>query len=108
MKFDSKIFLVIGIALIFTGIAFFFMEGKLTKQTVTGQFISTNDCMGIVQGVVVTDYGNSTDSMCDNSKKYNGKVVEVTGYIYEHDCKEGEGCFEAPYMKDIEEIRLVY
>ena len=104
---DSKIFLVAGVIVLFIGVMSMFMGSSDTKVTISGQFVVTKGCMGVVQGTLIEDYGNSTEPMCDNAAFYDGKVVEVTGYVYEYECKKGEECFGGPYMKDIESIEVI-
>ncbi len=76
------------------------------KATVAGQFVKLEDCTGVVDGTLITDYGNTTLSDCENAEMFNGKILQVTGYVYEQEC-EGEGCFYGPYMKDVESIETV-
>lgn len=102
-----KILLVSGVALVAIAVSLLAI-GNMgdTKTTVTGQFIATNGCKGVVGGTLITDYGAVAD-MCEKAEKLDGKTVEVTGWVYEHECKKGEECFVGPYMRKIEEIRIL-
>ncbi len=73
------------------------------KVTVRGVFTLTNGCMGVVAGTLLTDFADN----CDESAKYEGNFVEVTGFVYEHECDPEEQCFDGQYMKNIESIRIV-
>lgn len=73
------------------------------KVTVRGVFTLTEGCMGIVEGTLLTDFANK----CNESAKYEGKIVEVTGLVYEHECDPEEQCFDGQYMKNIESTRIV-
>ena len=97
--------LLLGISLmIFSAWSVIFLGEKMTLR---GQFIALENCKGVVQGILITGYGNTTNSSCDNAAMYDGKIVEVTGYVYKHECEKEEECFGGPYMKDIEEIKIV-
>lgn len=104
---EAKIFLVAGVIVLLIGVMSMFMGNSDTRVTLSGQFVSTKGCMGVIQGTLVEDYGNSTESMCDDAVKYEGKVVEVTGYVYNHKCEKGEECFGGPYMRNIESIEII-
>ncbi len=73
------------------------------KVTVRGVFTLTEGCMGVVEGTLLTDFADN----CDESAKYEGKFVEVTGSVYEHECNPEEQCFDGQYMRNIESIRIV-
>ena len=104
----SNMLLVFSVVLIVAGIismAFFFNPtGR--KMTLTGHFVSMSDCTGVVQGTRIMDYGNS-DTMCQNSGRYDGQVINITGYVYDMDCEGEEGCFMGPRMEDVESIEIV-
>ncbi len=104
---NGKIFLITGVALVTIAVSLFVM-GNMgdTKATITGQFIATNGCRGVVGGTLITDYGPMAN-LCESSEKYEGKMVEVTGWVYNPGCKKGEECFVGPYMRNVEEIRIV-
>ena len=104
---DSKIFLVAGVMVLSIGVISMPMDSSDVKVTMSGQFVATKGCMGVVQGTLIEDYGNSTEPMCDDATKYEGKVVEVTGYVYNHKCEKGEECFGGPYMRNIESIEII-
>ena len=105
---NSKMFLIISVVLIVVGLGYMMLSmnpsGKRT--TLTGQFVSMSDCTGVVQGTRITDYGNM-ESLCDNSEKYDGKVVNITGYVFERECEQGKECFMGPQMEEVEEIEIV-
>ncbi|UCG95478.1 MAG: hypothetical protein JSV92_00275 [archaeon] len=104
---NSKIFLVIGIVLVIAGASLFvFRSIGDRKATVTGQFLAREDCTGVVQGTLITDYGGSGD-MCDEAEKYDGRVLEVTGRVYELECTGGEQCFGGPHMRNVESIEIM-
>lgn|GEM_PF-2076743 len=106
----SKIILIAAVALLIVGLvsmAFFFTKDSGIKTTLRGQFVSFSSCMGVVQGTLIKDYGNSTETACQNAEKYDEKIVEVIGYVYQSDCKKGEECFGGPYMKNIESIEII-
>ncbi|MDO9516609.1 MAG: hypothetical protein Q7J10_01025 [Methanosarcinaceae archaeon] len=73
------------------------------KATIRGEFSSTKGCLGVVNGTLLTDFANR----CDEAAKYEGKLVEVTGIIYEHKCKPNEQCFGGLYMDNIESIKII-
>lgn len=73
------------------------------KATIRGKFTSTKGCMGVVNGTLLTDFANK----CDEAAKYEGKLVEVTGSIYEYKCEPHEQCFDGPHMKNIESIKII-
>jgi len=104
----AKIFLIAGVVFIVAAISVFFIGvAGDEKMTLTGQFVSTKNCMGVVEGTLITDYGDPSWPMCDNAEKYEGKVVEVTGWVYHYECQQGEECFGGPYMRNVESIEIL-
>lgn len=104
---DSRIFLLAGVVLIIAAVSVFFVKSTGdTEAIVTGQFMATSGCMGVVRGTLITDYGPDAD-MCGSAETYEGKVVEVKGWVYSHKCEAGEECFGGPYMRNVEEIRIL-
>jgi len=76
-------------------------ENKIV--TLQGEFEVTKGCMGTVEGVLLTEFTNK----CEDTKNYSGKIVEITGYVSEHECAPEEQCFNGPYMSKIESIKII-
>lgn len=73
------------------------------EVTIRGRFTITKGCMGVVNGILLTDFANK----CEEAAKYEGKIVEVTGILYEAKCKPSTQCFGRFHTKNIKSIKIV-